>query len=179
MPDTEPTNGSPTEADAAAAAQQAADAMGAAMASARKLLEDAGQNGFQFAAYQAAVGAMTLTLQNAVAEQQHAHIVRMAVTTAAANAILEGRKTEADEILALATARLASPPLTELMAQIRTCIDSLNQGFHGVKTTPATAAETKPKTKAKSTAAPAAVKTKPPSKSAKRKTPGRRKTAKA
>jgi len=177
MPDTEPTNGSPTEADAAAAAQQAADAMEAAMASARKLLEDAGQNGFQFAAYQAAVGAMTLTLQNAVAEQQHAHIVRMAVTTAAANAILEGRKAEADEILALATARLTSPPVTELMAQIRTCIDSLNQGLRSVTTTPgaATPAETKPKAKTK----PAAVKTKPPSKSAKRKTPGRRKTAKA
>ena len=155
MPDTTTTDPIPNATEAAT--KQATDAVNAAMESARKLLEEAGQNTFQFAAYQASVAAMTLTLHNAVAEQQHAHILRMAATTAASNALLDGRKAEAEQLLAMARSNLAAPAITDLMDQIRKCIDSLNQGLRG---DPPVAAKSTTKPAAKAKAAKPAAKAK-------------------
>ena len=47
------------------------------------------------AAYQSIAQAIALSLQNAVAQQQHSNILRNAMTAAAAAAILEGKKDEA------------------------------------------------------------------------------------
>lgn len=60
--------------------------------------------------YQAAAQALLLGLQNAVAQQQRLHILRNAITAAAAAAILRGRQADADALLErLADGRLTGP----------------------------------------------------------------------
>lgn len=72
------------------------------------ILAGGDRNAIQAATYQALVHAAALAMHNAVAEQQHNQILRMAMTTSAAKAILAGRKAEAEAILDLAQTRLAS-----------------------------------------------------------------------
>ena len=54
----------------------------------QSILEDADASTFQAAAYQTFVHVVSLAMHNAVAQQQQSHMLRMALTTAAANAIL-------------------------------------------------------------------------------------------
>ena len=82
---------------------------------------------FQVAAYQTFVHVIALAMHNAVAEQQQGHILRMALTTSAANAILAGRKEEAEGILELAHSRLASFDLPHLLAEVRTLIETISR----------------------------------------------------
>lgn len=70
------------------------------------------------AACQAMSHALALSFQNAVAQQQHSHILRTALTTSAANAILAGKKDEAEAILRLAESSLVTPNLTEIFSDL-------------------------------------------------------------
>jgi predicted ATPase len=90
----------------------------------------AGQKAVQAAALQSLANALTLTLHNAVAEQQHGQMLRMAFTTAAASAILDGKRSEAEEILNLAKSSLVSPDLSGIMNQIKTYLDAIAQQMH-------------------------------------------------
>jgi hypothetical protein len=62
--------------------------------------------------------AIALALHNAVAAQQHAYILRNALTAAAANAILEGKRDEAEAILQLAESRTVSRSLSSEIAEL-------------------------------------------------------------
>jgi len=83
------------------------------------------------AAYQTIAQAIALGLQNAVAQQQQAYILRNALTTAAATAILEGKKDEADAVLRLAESRMISPSfsteIADLLAALRTVAEELRK----------------------------------------------------
>jgi len=85
------------------------------------------QTAAQAAALQSLANALTLTLHNAVAEQQHGHILRMSLTTAASRAILNGQTAEAEEILKLASSQLVSPDLNGVMEQIRSFLDTIGK----------------------------------------------------
>lgn len=91
------------------------------------ILDGADTSIFQVAAYQTFVHVIALAMHNAVAEQQHNHILRMALTTSAANAILAGHKDEAASILELAHSKLASPDLSHLLAEVRTLIETISR----------------------------------------------------
>jgi Killing trait len=65
------------------------------------------------AVYQAITHVVVLALQNAVAQQQHGYILRNAMTTAAAQAILDGKREEAEAILRLAESRLLVPNIAD------------------------------------------------------------------
>lgn len=99
------------DADAAAAPDAPRDSINDQIRDAvdqvNAIIEGSGRSFAVTAAQQGAVHAITLAIQNAVAQQQHAHILRNAVTAAAANAILEGRREEAEAVLELADKRLA------------------------------------------------------------------------
>jgi hypothetical protein len=97
------------------------------------ILGGADQSVFQVAAYQAVSQAIALTLQNAVAQQQHAHILRMSLTTAAANAILDGRKVEAESLLDLAASKLVTPNLSEMLSQVQSCVRSIGEELYRIK----------------------------------------------
>jgi sensor histidine kinase regulating citrate/malate metabolism len=87
----------------------------------------------QAAALQSLANALTLTLHDAVAEQQHSQMLRMAFTSAAASAILDGKRSEAEEILNhlnLAKSSLVSPDLSGVMNQIKTYLDTIAQQMH-------------------------------------------------
>ena len=71
------------------------------------------------AASQAVVQALGVALQNAVANQQNCHMLRNAMTTAAAKAMLEGRSEAAEAVLKLAASPLMNPTLDVELAQLR------------------------------------------------------------
>jgi hypothetical protein len=85
----------------------------------------AGEKAVQAAALQSLANALSLTLHNAVAEQQHGQVLRMAFTTAAASAILDGKRQEAEDILNLAKSSLVSPDLSGIMTQIKDYLDTI------------------------------------------------------
>lgn len=98
----------------------------------------------QAAAYQTITHAIALGMQNAVAQQQHGHMLRTALTTAAAKALLEGRREEAEAVLKLAESKLVNPDigaeLARLQATLKTTLDELQKTFaSGVRTGPAAA----------------------------------------
>lgn len=100
-----PAAGSETEAAAASAMNdQITDALNQLHA----ILAGGDKSAIQAATYQTLVHGLALAMHNAVAEQQHNHILRMAMTTSAAKAILAGRKAEAEAILELGRTQLAS-----------------------------------------------------------------------
>lgn len=74
------------------------------------------------AAYQSIAHALALGVQNAVAQQQQAYVLRNAMTSAAAAAILDGKRDEAESILQLAESRLASP---DWKAEVETVLQTL------------------------------------------------------
>lgn len=92
------------------------------------------ETAFRTVAYQAISNVMVLALNNAVAEQQQAQIVRLSMTSAAANAILEGRKDEALELMRLT--RSLAPSMSDLVREMRECLQFVREEL-----TPAAAAQ--------------------------------------
>ena len=82
------------------------------------------------AALQCLALALSLTLQNAVADQQQGQILRTALTTAAAKAILQGKKAEAEELLALAQSRLVVPDPAAMISDVQRYLDVVEKHLH-------------------------------------------------
>ena len=80
-------------------------------------------------AYQVVSHAIALRFHNLVAQQQHDHILRHALTTAAAHALLEGKREEAEAVIKLADSRLPIPDLTTEIAQLKTALRELQEEF--------------------------------------------------
>lgn len=74
--------------------------------------------------FQALAQAVALGMQNAVAQQQHAHMLRSALTTAAARALLDGKREEAEAVLKLAESRLVNPDVSEELAKLQETLRS-------------------------------------------------------
>jgi hypothetical protein len=82
-------------------------------------------------AYQAMAHAVALALQNTVLQQQHDHMLRNALTTAAASALLEGRRSEAEAVLALADDKLGRQQnLSEEIAKIGEILKDIGSKFN-------------------------------------------------
>ncbi|HTB79772.1 MAG TPA: RebB family R body protein [Opitutaceae bacterium] len=77
------------------------------------------------ASYQAIAHALALRLHNAVAQQQHDHMLRTALTSAAASALLDGKKEEAEAVLALAESKLVKPSISEEITELRAALGAL------------------------------------------------------
>ncbi len=92
------------------------------------------------AAYQTIAQAVVLGLQNAVAQQQQAYILRNALTAAAASAILDGKRDDADALLKLADSRSPnlSAEITDLLAALKQISDELRK-LHEAPRAPRTA----------------------------------------
>jgi len=88
------------------------------------------------AAYQTIAQAIALGLQNAVAQQQHAYILRNALTTAAATAILEGKQSEADSILKLAESKVISQNLGDEITGLLSALRSVGEELRKLKEDP-------------------------------------------
>ena len=69
--------------------------------------------------------ALSLALHNAVLRQQHSHMLRNALTTAAATAMLDGRIEQAETVMKLAESPLVNPTLDAEVAQLSTAVGSL------------------------------------------------------
>lgn len=81
-------------------------------------------------AYQAMAHAVALALQNTVLQQQHDHMLRNALTTAAASSLLEGRREEAEAVLKLADEKLGRQQnLSEEIAKIGQILKDLGTQF--------------------------------------------------
>lgn len=78
------------------------------------------------AAYQSVAHTIALALQNAVAQQQHAYVLRNALVASAATAILEGKREEADAILAMAESKLISRNVAEEIEQLLSALRSVD-----------------------------------------------------
>ncbi len=137
--------GSPApERETGSAADHLNDQIKDALAQLHAILDGADQGTVQVAAYQAFVHVVALAMHNAVAEQQHAHILRMAMTTSAANAILAGRKEEAEKVLELARSSLVSPDLSVILGHVRSFVETVGRELHPKKHDAAQAAEQAP-----------------------------------
>jgi hypothetical protein len=79
------------------------------------------------AACQTIAHALALGVQNAVAQQQQAYILRNAMVSAAAAAILDGKREEAEAILQLAETRLASPDLKSEVESVLQTLRAINE----------------------------------------------------
>jgi hypothetical protein len=83
------------------------------------------------AAYQSVSHTIALALQNSVAQQQQAYMLRNALTAAAANAILDGKREEADAILAMADSKAIShnvaAEIEHLLSALRAVDDDLRK----------------------------------------------------
>ncbi|ROZ74907.1 RebB family R body protein [Ramlibacter sp. WS9] len=77
------------------------------------------------AASQTMAHALGIALQNAVTNQQHCHMLRNAMATAAAKAVLEGRTEVAGEMFRLAGSPLMNPTLDVELAQLRAALAEL------------------------------------------------------
>jgi hypothetical protein len=83
------------------------------------------------AAYQTMAHAVALALQNTVLQQQHDHMLRNALTTAAASSLLEGKRDEAEAVLKLADERLGRQQnLSEEIAKIAQILKSIGEQFN-------------------------------------------------
>ncbi len=82
------------------------------------LMEEAGRPFAQAAAAQAIIQALGLAAHNLVAQQQHGYLLRNAMTSAAARALLEGKREEAEAVLKLAESRLVTIDVTEELGRL-------------------------------------------------------------
>ena len=81
-------------------------------------------------AYQAMAHAVALALQNTVLQQQHDHMLRNSLTTAAAASLLEGRRDEAEAVLKLADEKLGGRlNLSEEIAKIGEVLKGIGEQF--------------------------------------------------
>lgn len=83
------------------------------------------------AAYQTVTQAVVLGLQNAVAQQQQAYILRNALTAAAASAILDGKRDDADALLKLADSR--SQSLSAEIAELLATLKQIGEELHKLR----------------------------------------------
>lgn len=79
------------------------------------------------AACQTIAHALALGVQNAVAQQQQAYILRNAMVSAAAAAVLDGKREEAEAILQLAESRLATMDLKSEVESILQTLRLINE----------------------------------------------------
>jgi hypothetical protein len=95
------------------------------------LIAAAGRAFLSASAYQSIAHSIALAAQNAVAQQQQSYILRNAIVAAAADAILAGKKEEAEELLKLADSHSVSANLAAeldaLLAALRAVEESLEQ----------------------------------------------------
>lgn len=110
MSDTAPTPSAPPD--------QVNDQIRDAVRQAALLMEAAGRPFAQAAAAQAIVHALGLAAHNIVAQQQHGHMLRNALTSAAARAFLEGKREEAEAVLKLAESRLVTVDVAEELGRL-------------------------------------------------------------
>ncbi len=103
-------------------------------------------------AFQVVSHAIALRFQNLVAQQQHDHILRNALTTAAAQAVLAGKREEADAIIKLADTRLPVPDLAAEIAQLKAALHDLQEEF--AKFAPPTPPPAPPSSPSGATSAP-------------------------
>jgi hypothetical protein len=116
-----------TEADPSTLNDQIRDAVEQLNASLKGMSPGFGEG----LAYQAMAHAIALALQNTVLQQQHDHMLRNALTTAAATALLEGRREEAEAVLALADERLGRHRnLSEEIAKVGEVLRSIREQFN-------------------------------------------------
>jgi len=79
------------------------------------------------AAFQTIAHALGLALHNAVARQQHSAMLRNALTTAAATALLDGRTEQAEAVLKLADSRLVNPTFDAEVGQLQGAVTQLRE----------------------------------------------------
>lgn len=118
-----------SEADGNAAAQagETNDQVLDAVTQLQQLLAGAQQPFAAAAAYQTIAHALGLALHNAVARQQHSHMLRNALTTAAARALLDGRTSQAEAVLKLAESPLVNPTFDSELGQLQAAVTQLRQ----------------------------------------------------
>ncbi|MGE5493446.1 MAG: RebB family R body protein [Actinomycetota bacterium] len=75
--------------------------------------------------YQMAAHAIGLSMQNAVAQQQHAYVLLNAITTAATRAVLESRGEDAREAIKLAREVLNPAAIVATLAELKDLLDRL------------------------------------------------------
>jgi enamine deaminase RidA (YjgF/YER057c/UK114 family) len=81
-------------------------------------------------AYQTLAHAVAMALHNNVIQQQHDHMLRNAMTTAAASALLDGKREEAEAVLKLADERLGRQQnLSEEIAKIGEVLKTIGEQF--------------------------------------------------
>ncbi|MCW5649167.1 MAG: RebB family R body protein [Ramlibacter sp.] len=90
------------------------------------------------AAYQTIAHALGLALHNAVARQQHSHMLRNSLTTAAATALLEGRTDQAEAVLKLAESPLVNPSFSAELGQLQSAVTQLREELEKILRTAAT-----------------------------------------
>jgi len=83
--------------------------------------------------------ALSLALQNAVTRQQHSQMLRNALATAAANAMLESKLDEANAVLKLAESPLVNPRFDLEIGQLREVISGLREELEKLHTAAASA----------------------------------------
>ncbi|GAB4201089.1 MAG: hypothetical protein Tsb002_37560 [Wenzhouxiangellaceae bacterium] len=105
--------------------------------------------------YQLMAQAITLAMQNAVAQQQHAYTLLNAITTSAADAIFNGKTEEAEQAIRLSQQLLSPEKTLQMMDELMQLAKRLEQEF-GDKTESVidkarntTAPRTKPKAQRK------------------------------
>lgn len=143
MAENDPTTTPPAAPAGDPPESQLNDQIRDALAQLQAILAGADSSVFQAALYQTFAHVVALTMHNAVAEQQQSNILRMALTTSAANAILAGKKAEAEGILALARTQVAAPDLSGMLTQIRTIIEEIGRAAEAARPTSASPAPAK------------------------------------
>jgi hypothetical protein len=94
------------------------------------------------ASLQTVAHALGLALLNTVARQQHSHMLRNAMTAAAARALLDGRTDQAEAVLKLAESPLVNPTFEAEVAQLRSALAGLREDLEKVLSPSATTAAT-------------------------------------
>jgi hypothetical protein len=93
----------------------------------QKTLEGMQQPFASAAAVHTITHALGLALHNAVARQQHSHMLRNALTTAAAMALLEGQTERAQAVLKLAESPLVNPTFDAEVGQLQSAVANLRE----------------------------------------------------
>lgn len=94
------------------------------------------------ASLQTVAHALGLALLNTVARQQHSHMLRNAMTAAAARALLDGRTDQAEAVLKLAESPLVNLTFEAEVAQLRSALAGLREDLEKVLSPSATTAAT-------------------------------------
>jgi hypothetical protein len=81
-------------------------------------------------AYQTMAHAVALAMHNTVLQLQHDHMLRNALTTAAASALLDGRREEAEAVLKLADEKLGGQrSLSDEIAKVGEVLKKFSEQF--------------------------------------------------